>query len=538
MINRYAGSTPWRIALVLIGWLMAVSQAQLMAAENKGGKELVNEHCADCHKPLADGGLGRISEARRTPEGWDMTVARMTLIHGTTLTSEERRKIVKYLADSFGLAPEEAQPWRYVIERRPGAVDFVENKLIAETCAHCHSYARIGLQRRSEEDWLRLSHFHVGQFTSVELQNNLRSVNWWQIASQEVPKLLAKHYPINSEAWKNWQQQPKMNPAGSWRVTGHRPGWGDYEGIATVSKKTADEYGLTLELRYANGKTQKGGGDAIVYTGYEWRGSVTLGDEEVRQIFTLTDGGTRMQGRWHLTNVDSIGGDLRGVKVGGKAEILAIAPEYVKAGQQQQIAIHGVGLVGEVSLDGGVRVKRVISRSPETIVVEVQTTAATGKGLHSVRVGETVGKDLLHVYRKIDFVRVQPNPALARVGGSGGKIPALPVQFDAIAYAAGKDRKAGTGDDLRIGIFSTQWSVDNLNANAVAMKDVNFAGTIDAASGLFTPGPAGPNKKRKFGTNNFGELKVIATIEDGKRKVTGMAPLIVTTQRWNDPPIR
>ena len=224
MRNGYTGSSLRRITLVLLGGLITLWNPQLLAAENKTGKELVSEHCANCHKPNADGGLSRISEARRTPEGWDMTVARMTLLHGTRLTAEERRAIVKYLADSAGLAPEEAQPWRYVIERRPEATDFIENTLVGDTCARCHSYARIGLQRRTEEDWLRLSHFHLGQFPTIELQSNLRSVYWWKIASQEIPKILGKHYPMNAEAWKKWQQRPKMNPSGSWRIVGHRPG--------------------------------------------------------------------------------------------------------------------------------------------------------------------------------------------------------------------------------------------------------------------------------------------------------------------------
>lgn len=538
MINRYTGSSLWRIALVLLGGLLSLWSSQLLAADTKTGKELVNDHCADCHKPLADGGLGRISESRRTPEGWDMTVARMTLIHGTVLTVAERRAIVKYLSDTGGLAPEEAQPWRYVLDRRPDATDFMENKQVGDTCARCHSYARIALQRRTEADWLRLSHFHVGQFTTVELQNNLRAVNWWEIASQEIPKILAKHYALNADAWKKWQQQPKSNPSGAWRVVGHRPGWGDYEGTLKVTEKQADEYALNLELNYANGKIQKGSGEAIVYTGYEWRGSVAQSDEAVRQVFTLADGGTHLQGRWFLKETEALGGDLRGARIGGKAEILAIQPGFVKAGEKQQISIHGVGLSGTVSVDGGVNVTRVLAQSPEKVVIEVQTTEATAKGLHALQVGDTVAKDALNVYQQIDYVRVSPDPGLSRVGGSGGKIPLVPIQFEAIAYAAGADGKVGSADDQRIGVMPAQWSLDNLNASAVAMQDLRYSGTIGATDGLFMPGPAGPNKKRKFGTNNFGELKAIASVEDGKRKVKGTAPFIVTAQRWNDPPIR
>lgn len=537
MMNRYTGSSLWRVAAVLLGSLVALWSSQLLAAEIKTAKELVTEHCADCHKPLADGGLGRIAESRRTPEGWDMTVGRMTLIHGTVLNAAERRAIVKYLADTAGLAPEEAQPWRYALDRRPDATDFLEDKLVGETCARCHSYARIALQRRTEADWLRLSHFHVGQFTTTEYQSNLRSVNWWEIASQQIPKLLVKHYDFNADAWKNWQQQPKANPSGTWRVVGHRAGWGEYEGTLKVAEKQADEYALNLELNYANGKTQKGSGDAIIYTGYEWRGSVSQGDEAVRQVFTLADAGAHLQGRWFLKETDAIGGELRGAKIDGKAEILAVTPGFVKAGEKQQVAIYGVGLAGDVTVDGGVAAK-VVSRSAEKIVIEVQTSAASVKGMHAIQVGATTAKDALNVYQQVDFVRVLPDPGLSRVGGSGGKIPLVPIQFEAVAYSVGADGKAGTKDDLRIGVMPAQWSLDNLNAAAAAMQDVRYAGTIGAADGMFIPGPAGPNKKRKFGTNNFGELKAIASVDDGKRKVKGSAVFIVTAQRWNDPPIR
>jgi len=55
---------------------------------------------------------------------------------------------------------------------------------------------------------------------------------------------------------------------------------------------------------------------------------------------------------------------------------------------------------------------------------------------------------------------------------------------------------------------------------------------------VFTPGAAGPNPKRKFGTNNAGRLNVVATVENQGSAIEGSAELIVTVQRWNNPPIR
>ena len=58
------------------------------------------------------------------------------------------------------------------------------------------------------------------------------------------------------------------------------------------------------------------------------------------------------------------------------------------------------------------------------------------------------------------------------------------------------------------------------------------------ANGLFMPADAGLNPERPFDTNNAGNLTVVATVEDGGQTVTGEGQLLVTVQRWNDPPIR
>lgn len=46
------------------------------------------------------------------------------------------------------------------------------------------------------------------------------------------------------------------------------------------------------------------------------------------------------------------------------------------------------------------------------------------------------------------------------------------------------------------------------------------------------------NPQRAYGTNNVGDLAIKATVKDGNRSVEGRGRLIVTVQRWNDPPIR
>jgi quinohemoprotein amine dehydrogenase len=79
--------------------------------------------------------------------------------------------------------------------------------------------------------------------------------------------------------------------------------------------------------------------------------------------------------------------------------------------------------------------------------------------------------------------------------------------------------------------------VQNFDDVAAEFDDAAFAGKI-RANGLFLPAEAGPNPERPYDTNNAGNLKVIATVEDGGQTVTAEGQLLVTVQRWNDPPIR
>jgi quinohemoprotein amine dehydrogenase len=464
-----------------------------------------------------------------------MVVGRMTLIHNVQLTDEKRRALVKYLSDAYGLAPAETRDWRYLLERRPDASDRFEDQLIGDTCARCHSYARIALQRRSEADWLRLAHFHVGQYPTIEIQGNGRDRDWWDLASTQVPPLLAKLYPLESNTWNKWQAQTWAKPTGNWRLVGHRPGWGDYEGVATVSESGADEYSVTVELNYANGKRETGSGKASVFTGYEWRASLKQGDQDVRQVFALSEDGSRLQGRWYLRDVDTLGGDMAGVKMEAKPTLLAVYPGYLKAGSRQQLAIHGTGLAGKVDLGPGVSVLREVSRSADTLLVEARADKRARVGARQVRVGDTAADGLLRVYRRVDYLRVEPDRGLARIGGNGGKLAKQPIQFEAAAYVRGKDKK-GTGD-WRIGVFPARWSFGNANANAQTFGDAGYAGKFEDG-GLFVPAAAGPNPKRKFSTNNTGDLKATAKLVDGKRELKASAPLIVTVQRWVDPPLR
>jgi len=527
-------------ALALVGGLaMFAVGSQAHAALS--GQALVNTKCAVCHEREIDKRpiWARIGESRRTPEGWDMTVARMIYAHGLKIKPEERSAVVKYLADTYGLAPDETAGYRYIIEREPSVVERPASKLVGDTCARCHSYGRIAVQRRTEDDWRKLVHFHVGQFPVIEIQQSGRDRNWFEIATGDAARELGKRYGLDSASWTKWKAQKHANASGVWRLAGNRPGTGTYEGSATITRTGDDSYSVDMVMRYENGTTESAKGSAIVYTGHEWRATLKQGDRTIHQVFSLGSDGVELSGRWFEADNDSIGGTLRAVRAGKGAptSVLSVQPEMIRAGTSATLAINGVGLNGKVDLGPGVKVVKVVEQSAERIVAQVEVDKDVASNARDVKVGNASGAGLLKLYKQIDYVKVFPEYPTARVGGNGGPLPKAPAQLEAIAWSVGPDGKPGTADDIRLGAVSATWSVTNMNKTSAELEDAKYAGRLQTA-GLFMPGDAGPNPARRFGTNNAGELKVTAKVQDGARTVEASAPLIVTVQRWNDPPIR
>lgn len=501
--------------------------------------EVIDARCAACHQPLDGGGHYRLNTIRKTPEGWDMTLTRMTIWHRVQFSDDERRVMVKYFADRQGLAPEEAAPYRFALEQDYNRVEAIADDDVGVFCARCHSYARVALQRRDEDEWRKLAHTHLGQYPSMEHQEKARNEeHYWAVMRDKIPVRLDVLYPLDTAAWSRWVAAPKASAEGSWRIAGEWPGAGRYTGTAVITATGDDEYSAAYTILTSAG-TETGEGTAIVYTGYEWRGSSRFGSEDLREVFALSEDGDRLTGRWYLAAADELGASFEAVRVtAGGAGIVAVEPPYLRAGAEAEISIHGYGLAGEVSLGDGVEIVSTVSRDANTVTVLAR--ASTDTGGREVTVGETAAAGLFAIYEAIDSVRVEPPLAIARVGAGGGPIRKVGAQFNAIAYINGADGEPGTDDDIRLGSVPATWSVANYDDIAEADHDTEFAGSIDER-GLFTPGDAGVNPARAAysrATNNVGNLAVIATVMDGQRAVTGRGHLIVTVQRWVRPSIR
>jgi quinohemoprotein amine dehydrogenase len=524
-------------AFVIVGWLTALSLGASSVSADVAPADLLQSRCGACHQHLDGGKLNRISAQRKTPEGWLMTITRMEQIHNLKLEEPERRALVKFLADTQGLAPSETKGFRYVLERRDDVVEKFPDEESGVICARCHSFAQLALQRRDAPEWLKTVHFHVAQWPTLEYQSRGRDRNWWDIASTRMPAKLAEIYPLSTPEWTSWRARQPADVSGEWRVVGRQPGKGAYEGRMAVTRGSGDEYTVATELRYAGGEKAAGSGKAIVYTGYEWRASLEQGGESVSQVLALSEAGDELVGRWFFTGRDSIGGDMRAVRqVKSDPRILSVEPSYVRAGQRTEVAIHGVGLAGDVSLGPGITIEP-RDATPDTVRVVARVAADAAAGTREVAVGAARVPALFAIYKKIDGVRVEPDYAIARIGGDGGSQPAVPIQFDAIGVLAGPDGTLGTDDDVRLGTMKATWSVEDNGAIAKELHDAKFAGVMKP-SGLFMPAAAGPNPKRPYRTNNAGDLTVRASVNDGGKSVVGTAHLVVSVQRWRNPPIR
>ncbi|MCF8473235.1 MAG: quinohemoprotein amine dehydrogenase subunit alpha [Emcibacter sp.] len=507
--------------------LLTLSLFTLTArAEELDGKALVNDYCTACHEQTDGGDLTRISQVRKTPEGWDMTIFRMQHLHGLDIDENDRFAIIKYLSDERGLAPQEAAPFRYVLEQRAHFVDKAPNDDLDALCGRCHTNARYGLQRRTEDDWMKHMHFHVGQFPSLEYQARSRDRFWWQEVTTKTYKELTALYPFENADWDHWKTTPHKSPEGSWRVSGHRPGIGDYEGIMTV-KKDGYYFKASYDLHNMDGTVLKGHSKAVVYTGYEWRGTGEMSDTETREVYAMSESGNQMQGRWHNAAHYDVGGEFKAVRIkNATPEILVKSSDYIRIGEDKIITLYGVGLSGKISADAGLDVK-VTKQTPTSVSLKIAANKDMTKGVYKITMGQAE-TDVV-VYDKISTVKVFPDWTIARLGG--GQTAPVSAQFEAVAYMKGEM------GDTKIGIMPAKWQAHPFNEEAERLNDVGFSGTINQ-QGTFMPASAGPNKERQYATNNAGNLKIVAEISDGDHKVTGEAQLIVTVQRWNLPPIR
>ncbi|MCI0336887.1 MAG: quinohemoprotein amine dehydrogenase subunit alpha [Acidobacteria bacterium] len=542
---------------------------------------LVVEKCSSCHKKDEKGRLTRISYERLTPEGWQMAIKRMVRLNGLNITPEEARAIVKYLSNFHGLAPEEAKPAMYQAEHRM-IDENVPDESVRTACIICHSYGRIISQRRTREEWELLINMHVGYFPVVEFQGFRRfppppdapppppGTDTRHPADRAV-EFLAKTLPLQSPEWSAWRanlRAPKM--AGRWLVTGYQIGRGRIYGEVSIEPAAVeDEFTTKIKLHYVkDGTVVTRTGRSIVYTGYSWRGRsfsdkgrqagsnnndvMTNSDPgELREVMFISRDWLQMEGRWFWGDYEEFGIDVTLRRIGADPIVLGLDRLSIKApATGEQLRIFGSNFPSDLKVEDfdfgpGITVKRIINAGNENILVEVDVAEGAVLGKRDIAVRHSFASGAITVYDKVDYIKVSPDKALARLGGV--KFPKGYQQFEALAYNRGPDNKPQTADDLNLGPIDVEWSVEEF-PSTYNDDDKEFVGTL-SRTGLFTPAIEGPNPKRKFERNNYGEIWVIATYKspgatrDGakdSRPFTARSYLVVTIPlyvKWDQPEV-
>jgi len=517
----------WKHASALAVLLIAATTAG--AADAPDGRALVRTYCSGCHLEH-DGAFERVSSIRKTPEGWSMTLFRMHNVHGLALPEDAADAITRYLADTQGLAPAETVTTRFALERRPNAKDLDLGPGLAEMCGRCHSLARVALQRRDADDWVKHMNFHVGQFPSLEYQASGRDRPWWDIASKELPPKLGALFPLHTQAWSDWTKRSHRAPVGRWIVVGHEPGGRDLYGTAVVASDGKDGYTAHYTLRDTAGHMVAGESHALVYTGYEWRGRAVLDGRASREVFALSEDGSRMTGRWFDPDHSEDGGDWKAVRADAPAQVIAVLPRAMKTGATGTVTIVATGAATGATVSLGSGVTTTVTGIEDGAVHATATVSPDAPtGARVVSVGSADAPGAFAVYRKIERIEVQPSFAIARVGG--GKVPAVTAQFEALASA-----RDASGMEVPLGPVAANWSAAPFDAEATRTHDEKFGGSLDAG-GRYHPAGAGPNPAREFSGNNTANLKIKAEVADGSDRLDGESHLIVTVQRWITTPI-
>ena len=520
--------------------------------------------CSACHARDAKGNMTRISWIRTTPEGWEEAIKRMVRLQGVSLEPDDARKILRYLSDEHGLAPEEAKPIEYFPEHRM-IDEKVPNEDVTRSCVSCHALAKPLSWRRSADDWKLLINTHIALYPWVDGLNFQRPPpHPGQLAPPPDAKqpvdqalaFLAQSGSLHSPEWSEWQagkRSPKLS--GRWLVSGSQPGKGKFFGVMDIeTAASAEGFSTKTKLMFpGDGAVVTETGKSLVYTGYAWRGKSTsekanAGPNDptsIREVMMLSRDQSHMEGRWFWGAYQEFGIDAAMRRSSAAPTVLGVDVYSLKSGSNgADVRIYGdhfpSGIaIADIDLGSGVTIKKIVSQSPDQIKVTVDVAAGAVPGKRDVVVKNSTTPAAFAIYDHIDYLQVTPQTPLAHLGGEPHAKGY--TQFDAIAFSNGPDGKQGTADDIELGPVKASWKLEEFVAT-MGDDDVDFVGNLDAATGLFTPALDGPNPKRKFGRNNYGDVWVVATYKPAgsDRPITGRSYLVVAIpqyMRWDQPEV-
>ena len=530
--------------------------------------QIVISRCGSCHAKDEQGNLRRISWERATPEGWEEAIKRMVRQQGVRLTPDEAHSILKYLATDHGLAPEEAKPVMYYAERRMQDETNIPNDMVKGACTNCHALARPLSWRRSSEDWKYLANLHVALYASAEeaFRRGLgvgTPLEWAPKHDAKRPvdvalEYLSKTAPLHTAEWTAWRARmhaPRL--AGRWIVSAYIPGRGKFFGDMELEPNNGadDEFTTKVKLTSAkDGSTISRTGHSVVYAGYSWRGRSKgtlpansapddLGNE-MREVMFVSPDQSTAEGRWFWGQYQEFGFDVKMHRASADPTLIGVDRASLKGGSQaNRVRLFGESLPeqlapADLDFGSGVTVKRIVSHTPTEIVAEVDVAAGAVPGKRDIAFRRSVLESAIAVYDRVDYIKVTPDSALARLGSE--KHPKGYQQFEAVGYQH-VDGTTNTAD-VELGPLDVKWSVEEFYS-VDNDDDKEFVGSL-SGTGFFTPASDGPNPQRKFSRNNYGDIWVVATAKDLKDKdgkpLSGKSYLVVTVpayMQWDQPEV-
>jgi quinohemoprotein amine dehydrogenase len=517
----------------------------------------VQAACSPCHRPDEHGVMSRISFRRNTPEGWEGTIRRMVALNGVKLEPATAREIVRYLSNHLGLAPEEVKPAAFETERRTIDFKYEASRDAEQVCSACHSIGRVMLQRRSKDDWQMLVDMHRGWYPLSDFQA-FRRVGPPQREPgpdgrppdnrhpvEKALEHLTAAYPLHTAEWAAWSAAVRPpNLVGRWALTGYEVGKGPVYGTVDIMRADApDEATTVISYTYARtGQQVSRTGRAIIYTGHQWRGRSTQNNNDatsMREVMAVERDWQTMTGRWFAGGYDELGIDVTLRREDDRPTLLGVSRAALRVGiPAQELVVYGMALPKDLTakdLDFGQHItvsKVALTTNSIAVVVDVAPGATIGP--RHVSIGHQVIPAAVVVYDDLDYIKITPEWAMARVGGVN--FPKGFARFEATGYHNGADGKSNTKDDLPLGLVDARWSLEEYSA-VLNDEDVKYVGAIDPASGVFTPNAEGPNPQRPRNANNIGDVWVVAsyTPEGAKRPLRARAHLLVTVplyMRW------
>ena len=556
--GRLAAALAALVVLAGSGAPAAAQDASSGAVLPDGGipvtSDLVQRVCGTCHRADEQRRMSRISYQRTTPEGWQQTIRRMVLLNNLQIEPADAREAVRYLATNHGLAPDEARLGAFEVERRNIDFRYEADPQTQQTCNRCHSMGRVLNQRRTLEEWELLTAMHRGYYPLADVQGFI-SGDWLggpgpeaedgddgRTAVERAVAHLAEVFPLDSAEWASWSanmRAPRLE--GTWALVGFERGQGPVYGEVVVEANPAAPDELETRARYtypARDVDVTRTGQALVYTGYQWRGRSTSQEHfSAREVMFVSRDRDEIAGRWFTGAYDERGIDVTLRRVGPEPTITGVYPSAVPAGAgEATLRLFGANLpdglaAPSVDLGAGLTVTGVSDQSSTAATLQVTVAPDARVGSRDLFVGPAALTEAVTVYDEIHRLEVTPATGLARVGGVA--FPKQYERFEARAWHDGPDGESGTDDDLDLGMLvDVDWSVEEY-AVTFDDDDTAFVGTL-GEHGVFEPAVDGPNPERSGERNNVGDVWVVATLAtapDGTaldRPLRARAHLLVT----------